>query len=87
MSCDIILILSTGAEEDYSLANETLLFIPGDSTVQCFNVSIIDDSIFELEREVFTVSLLVFDEVIDVNVTIIDNDGKNLAGNKITMIV
>jgi hypothetical protein len=65
------------AGDDYVSVNEILIFDPGRESVECLNVTISDDEIFEAS-ESFVLSLDVEHEVVTVNATvyILDDESK-----------
>ena len=72
-------MLTFTAGDDYIPVNEILIFVPGRESVECFNVSINDDNIFETS-ESFTLSLGVEHDNVPENATvyILDDECKIL---------
>ena len=71
------------AGEDYITVSDSLTFGPLSPTEQCVSITLLDDDYLE-ENETFSVSASTADSAVDIVsgttvVTIVDNDGKNIA--------
>ena len=71
------------AGDDYMAVSDSLTFGPSSPTKQCVSITLLDDDYLE-ENETFSVSASTADSAVDIVsdttvVTIVDNDGKNIA--------